>query len=90
VPGLAGRNFVEVARSFHAELLMLASRGGASMLPGTVSQYVHSLIRWPVLSAGPGAGDPGPGLQVLQRRLVGPVQDLMECRLAPSSESMQP
>ena len=30
-----------------------------------------------------GAGDPGPGLQVLQRRPVGPVQDLLERLLPP-------
>ena len=30
-----------------------------------------------------GAGDPGPGLQVLQRGPVGPVQDLLECLLPP-------
>jgi hypothetical protein len=30
-----------------------------------------------------GAGDPGPGLQVLKRSPVGPVQDLLEPLLAP-------
>jgi hypothetical protein len=30
-----------------------------------------------------GAGDPGPGLQVLQRGAIGPVQRLLECLLPP-------
>ncbi len=49
MPGLAGRNLVEVARTFRAELLVLASRGGASVLPGNVSQYVLRRAPCPVL-----------------------------------------
>jgi nucleotide-binding universal stress UspA family protein len=59
MPGLAGRNLVEVARTFRAELLVLASRGGASVLPGNVSQYVLRRASCPVLIV----PDAGPGLQ---------------------------
>jgi nucleotide-binding universal stress UspA family protein len=49
MPGMAGRNLVEAARSFRAGLLVLAGRGGASVLPGSVSQYVLRKAPCPVL-----------------------------------------
>jgi nucleotide-binding universal stress UspA family protein len=57
MPGMAGRNLVAVARSFRAELLVVAGRGAASVLPGTVSQYLLRKAPCPVLivpDAGPG------------------------------------
>ena len=49
VQGVAGRKLVETATQAGAELVVLASRGGASMLPGTVSQYVLRRAPCPVL-----------------------------------------
>ena len=40
VLGLAGRKLVETAQRANAQLIVLAGRGSASMLLGTVSQYV--------------------------------------------------
>lgn len=47
--GLAGRNLVETARKVNAQLIVLAGRGSASMLLGTVSQYVLRRAPCPVL-----------------------------------------
>jgi nucleotide-binding universal stress UspA family protein len=49
VLGLAGRRFVETAQRVNAQLIVLASRGSASMLLGTVSQYVLRKAPCPVL-----------------------------------------
>jgi nucleotide-binding universal stress UspA family protein len=49
VSGQAGRNLVEVAREADAQLIVLASRGGASALLGAVSQYVLRQAPCPVL-----------------------------------------
>ena len=49
VPGLAGRNLVEVALAVGAQLLVLAGGGTASVLPGTTSQYVLRKAPCPVL-----------------------------------------
>jgi nucleotide-binding universal stress UspA family protein len=49
VPGLAGRKLVETARRARAQLIVLAARGGSSLLPGTVSQYVLRKATCPVL-----------------------------------------
>ena len=47
--GLAGRNLVDTARKVNAQLIVLAGRGSASMLLGTVSQYVLRRAPCPVL-----------------------------------------
>jgi nucleotide-binding universal stress UspA family protein len=47
--GLAGRNLVDTARKVNAQLIVLAGRGSASMLLGTVSQYVLRKAPCPVL-----------------------------------------
>lgn len=47
--GLAGRNLVDTARRVNAQLIVLAGRGSASMLLGTVSQYVLRKAPCPVL-----------------------------------------
>ena len=47
--GLAGRKLVETAQRVNAQLIVLASRGSASMLLGTVSQYVLRKAPCPVL-----------------------------------------
>jgi nucleotide-binding universal stress UspA family protein len=47
--GLAGRNLVDTARRANAQLIVLAGRGSASMLLGTVSQYVLRKAHCPVL-----------------------------------------
>jgi nucleotide-binding universal stress UspA family protein len=49
VLGLAGRNLVDTARKVNAQLIVLAGRGSASMLLGTVSQYVLRRAPCPVL-----------------------------------------
>ena len=49
VLGLAGRKLVETAQRVNAQLLVLAGRGSASMLLGTVSQYVLRKAPCPVL-----------------------------------------
>lgn len=49
VPGLAGRKLVETAQRVNAQLIVLAGRGSASMLLGTVSQYVLRKAPCPVL-----------------------------------------
>jgi nucleotide-binding universal stress UspA family protein len=49
VQGVAGRKLVETAAQAGAELVVLATRGGVSMLPGTVSQYVLRRAPCPVL-----------------------------------------
>ena len=49
VLGLAGRKLVETAQKVNAQLVVLAGRGSASMLLGTVSQYVLRKARCPVL-----------------------------------------
>jgi nucleotide-binding universal stress UspA family protein len=49
VLGLAGRRLVETAQSVNAQLIVLAGRGSASMLLGTVSQYVLRKAPCPVL-----------------------------------------
>ena len=49
VLGLAGRNLVDTARKVNAQLIVLAGRGSASMLLGTVSQYVLRKAPCPVL-----------------------------------------
>jgi nucleotide-binding universal stress UspA family protein len=47
--GLAGRTLVDTARRVNAQLIVLAGRGSASMLLGTVSQYVLRKAPCPVL-----------------------------------------
>ncbi len=54
VQGVAGRKLVETADRAGAELVVLATRRGGSMLPGTVSQYVLHNAPCPVLVV-PGA-----------------------------------
>jgi nucleotide-binding universal stress UspA family protein len=49
VAGLAGRKLVETAQKVNAQLIVLAGRGSASMLLGTVSQYVLRKAPCPVL-----------------------------------------
>ena len=49
VLGLAGRNLIDTARRVNAQLIVLAGRGSASMLLGTVSQYVLRKAPCPVL-----------------------------------------
>ena len=49
VRGVAGRKLVETTAQVGAELVVLACRGGASMLPGTVSQHVLRRAPCPVL-----------------------------------------
>jgi nucleotide-binding universal stress UspA family protein len=49
VPGMAGRTLVDTAREFSAQLIVLASHGAVSMLPGGVSQYVLRRTPCPVL-----------------------------------------
>ena len=49
VLGLAGRKLVETAQRVNAQLIVLAGRGSASMLLGTVSQYVLRKAPCPVL-----------------------------------------
>lgn len=49
VLGLAGRNLIDTARKVNAQLIVLAGRGSASMLLGTVSQYVLRKAPCPVL-----------------------------------------
>jgi nucleotide-binding universal stress UspA family protein len=49
VPGPAGRSLVVTANAVNAGLLVLASRGTSSALPGSVSQYVQRKAPCPVL-----------------------------------------
>jgi nucleotide-binding universal stress UspA family protein len=49
VAGLAGRALVEVARELNAQLIVLASHGATSMLPGSVTQYLLRRAPCPVL-----------------------------------------
>jgi nucleotide-binding universal stress UspA family protein len=49
MPGLDGRSLVEVAHKVNAGLLVLAGGGTASVLPGSVSQYVLRKAPCPVL-----------------------------------------
>jgi nucleotide-binding universal stress UspA family protein len=49
VLGLAGRKLVETAQRLNAQLIVLVGRGSASMLLGTVSQYVLRKAPCPVL-----------------------------------------
>jgi nucleotide-binding universal stress UspA family protein len=49
VLGLAGRKLVETAQRVNAQLIVLAGRGSATMLLGTVSQYVLRRAPCPVL-----------------------------------------
>jgi nucleotide-binding universal stress UspA family protein len=49
VLGLAGRKLVETAQKANAQLIVLAGRGSASLLLGTVSQYVLRKAPCPVL-----------------------------------------
>ena len=49
VLGLAGRKLIETAQKVNAQLIVLAGRGSASMLLGTVSQYVLRKAPCPVL-----------------------------------------
>jgi nucleotide-binding universal stress UspA family protein len=49
VLGLAGRRLIETAQNVNAQLIVLAGRGSASMLLGTVSQYVLRKAPCPVL-----------------------------------------
>lgn len=56
VPGLGGRVLVEAARTFNADLIVLAGRGSGATAPGTVSQYVLRRAPCPVLVV-PAASD---------------------------------
>jgi nucleotide-binding universal stress UspA family protein len=49
VLGLAGRKIVETAQKVNAQLIVLATQGSASLLLGTVSQYVLRKAPCPVL-----------------------------------------
>jgi nucleotide-binding universal stress UspA family protein len=49
VLGLAGRKLIDTAQHVNAQLIVLASRGSASMLLGTVSQYVLRKAPCPIL-----------------------------------------
>ena len=49
VLGLAGRRLIETAQNVNAQLIVLAGRGSASMLLGTVNQYVLRKAPCPVL-----------------------------------------
>jgi nucleotide-binding universal stress UspA family protein len=49
VLGLAGRKIVETAHRVNAQLIVLATQGSASLLLGTVSQYVLRKAPCPVL-----------------------------------------
>jgi nucleotide-binding universal stress UspA family protein len=49
VLGLAGRKLVDTAQRVNAQLIVLAGRGSASLLLGTVSQYVLRKAPCPVL-----------------------------------------
>jgi nucleotide-binding universal stress UspA family protein len=49
VLGLAGRKIVETAQKMNAQLIVLATQGSASLLLGTVSQYVLRKAPCPVL-----------------------------------------
>jgi nucleotide-binding universal stress UspA family protein len=49
VAGLAGRALAEVAREVNAQLIVLASHGATSMLPGSVTQYMLRRAPCPVL-----------------------------------------
>jgi nucleotide-binding universal stress UspA family protein len=49
MPGPAGRNFVAAAREVNAQLIVLAGRGAASMLPGTTGQHVVQRAPCPVV-----------------------------------------
>lgn len=57
VQGLAGRKLVEAAAQARAELVVLATRNGVTMLPGTVSQHVLRNAPCPVLVV-PGGWEP--------------------------------
>ena len=46
--GLAGRVIIDAAREAHAELIVLATRPGRSVMPGTVSHYVLLKTECPV------------------------------------------
>jgi nucleotide-binding universal stress UspA family protein len=56
VQGVAGRKLVETAAQARAELVVLASRGGLSALPGSASQYVLRRAPCPVLVVPEGWG----------------------------------
>jgi nucleotide-binding universal stress UspA family protein len=56
VQGPARRQLVETATQAGADLVVLACRGGVSMLPGTVSQYVLCRAPCPVLVVPDGGG----------------------------------
>jgi nucleotide-binding universal stress UspA family protein len=56
IQGLAGRQLVETAAQAGAELIVLASRGSVSLLPGTVSQYALRNAPCPVLVVPGGRG----------------------------------
>jgi nucleotide-binding universal stress UspA family protein len=62
VLGLAGRKLVETAQRVNAQLLVLTGRGSASMLLGTVSQYVLRRAPCPVLVVPEAGRDGRPGL----------------------------
>jgi nucleotide-binding universal stress UspA family protein len=49
VLGVAGRKLIETAQRANAQLIVLVGRGSASMLLGTVSQYVLRKAPCPVL-----------------------------------------
>jgi nucleotide-binding universal stress UspA family protein len=49
IQGVAGRKLVETATEARAELVVLATRGSVSSLPGAVSQYTMRRARCPVL-----------------------------------------
>jgi nucleotide-binding universal stress UspA family protein len=59
VAGPAGKAVVEAARQASAELIVLATRPGLSMLPGGVSQYVLRNARLPVLMVPASVDDEG-------------------------------
>lgn len=49
IPGVAGRAIIEAARKARAQLIVLATRAGISMLPGTISQHVLRNAHCPVM-----------------------------------------
>jgi nucleotide-binding universal stress UspA family protein len=60
VAGPAGKAVVEAARQARAELIVLATRPGLSMLPGGVSQYVLRNAKRPVLMVPASVNGEGP------------------------------
>jgi nucleotide-binding universal stress UspA family protein len=59
--GLAGRVVIEAAHQTRAQLIVLASRPGKSVLPGTVSHHVLLKAECPVMIVPSTGAEQGPG-----------------------------